>query len=92
MENHEIVKSKTVPNPGHKPGFLPRFLHDLGVNTIISGGMGSAAVAIFNENDIEVIVGVTGSAKKAVEDYMDGSLKSTGSVCHEHKHHEECGE
>ncbi|HCX79096.1 MAG TPA: dinitrogenase iron-molybdenum cofactor, partial [Firmicutes bacterium] len=24
--------------------------------------------------------------------YLKGSLKSTGSVCHEHEHHGECGE
>ena len=33
----EIVKSESVPNPGHRPGFLPNFLGDLGVNVIISG-------------------------------------------------------
>ena len=81
----QIVSSEVVPNPGHKPGFLPRFLHGLGVNTIISGGMGAAAVGIFNEHGIEVIVGVDGSAERAVEAYVSGNLKSTGSVCHEHK-------
>jgi predicted Fe-Mo cluster-binding NifX family protein len=88
--NRTIVSSETVPNPGHRPGFLPRFLHDRGVNTIISGGMGGSAVALFNENNIEVIVGVSGSAKNAVERYLAGDLTTTGSVCHEHKYHGEC--
>ena len=39
-DNNQIVKSETIPNPGHKPGFLPNFLADRGVNVIISGGMG----------------------------------------------------
>jgi predicted Fe-Mo cluster-binding NifX family protein len=91
-ENNKIVKSETIVNPGHKPGFLPNFLADRGVNVIISGGMGGGAVDIFNERNIEVIVGARGDAKAAVEAYLQGSLKSTGSVCHEHEHHDECGE
>ena len=90
-ENNQIVKSETIANPGHKPGFLPNFLADRGVNVIISGGMGGGAVEIFNERNIEVIVGAKGNAKAAVEAYLKGSLKSTGSVCHEHQHHDECG-
>ena len=91
-ENKKIVKSESIPNPGHRPGFLPNFLNDMGVNAIISGGMGGGAIDIFNEKGIEVIVGASGNAKKAAEAYMYGSLKSTGSVCHEHQHHDECGE
>jgi predicted Fe-Mo cluster-binding NifX family protein len=79
-------------NPGHRPGFLPNFLADRGVNVIISGGMGGGAVEIFNERNVEVVVGAKGDAKAAVEAYLQGSLKSTGSVCHEHQHHDECGE
>ncbi len=91
-ENDKIIKSETITNPGHKPGFLPNFLNDLGVNVIISGGMGGGAIEIFNEKNIEVITGATGSAKVATELYLKGELKSTGSVCHEHQHHDECGE
>jgi Mrp family chromosome partitioning ATPase/predicted Fe-Mo cluster-binding NifX family protein len=90
-ENHRIVKSQSIPNPGHKPGFLPNYLHDLGVKVIISGGMGGSAIDLFNEKGIEVITGARGEAKAAAELYLQGLLKTTGSVCHEHQHHEECG-
>jgi len=92
VEDNQIIKSESIPNPGHKPGFLPNFLNDMGVNVIISGGMGGGAIDIFNEKGIEVILGASGHAKAAVEAYLQGSLKSTGSVCHEHQHHDECGE
>ena len=92
VKDNQIVKCESIPNPGHKPGFLPNFLNDMGVNVIISGGMGSGAIDIFNEKGIEVIVGASGNAKTAVEAYLQGALKSTGSVCHEHQHHDECGE
>lgn len=91
-ENGKITKSETVPNPGHKPGFLPNFLADRGVNVIISGGMGGGAVDIFNGRNVEVVVGATGDSQAAVEAYLNGSLKSTGSICHDHQHHDECAE
>ncbi len=89
--NGSVASSQCIPNPGHKPGFLPNFLGDMGVEVIIAGGMGGGAVEIFNERNIEVIVGAQGDAKTAVESYLRGELKSTGSICHEHEHADECG-
>lgn len=63
----------------------------MGVNVIISGGMGGGAIEIFNEKGIEVNTGAKGSAEAAENSYLQGALKSTGSVCHEHQHHDECG-
>lgn len=91
-EGTRIMGSQFVPNPGHRPGFLPVFLHDKGVSVIISGGMGQGAIDIFNEKGVEVIVGASGEAQAAVNSYLQGRLKSTGSVCHEHQHADECGE
>lgn len=90
-ENGKITAEKSVPNPGHKPGFLPNFLADQGVNVIIAGGMGGGAVEIFNGRNIEVIVGATGDARAAAEAYLRGELKSTGSICHDHDYESECG-
>lgn len=84
-----VTAEQSLPNPGHKPGFLPNYLGDMGVEVIIAGGMGSGAVEIFNERNIEVIVGAQGDAKAAVESYLRGELKSTGTVCHEHQHADE---
>ncbi|ADY56782.1 Dinitrogenase iron-molybdenum cofactor biosynthesis protein [Syntrophobotulus glycolicus DSM 8271] len=90
-EKEQILKSEAVQNPGHRPGFLPNFLNDIGVNVIIAGGMGAGAIEIFTEKNIEIITGVRGNAKIAVEQYLQGQLQSTGSVCHQHQHHGECG-
>ncbi|MGO5051053.1 NifB/NifX family molybdenum-iron cluster-binding protein [Lachnospiraceae bacterium LCP25S3_G4] len=92
IENAKIVKEESIPNPGHKPGFLPNYLYKLGVNVIISGGMGSGAVDIFHERGIEVIIGASGESRACVLAYLDGKLKSTGSICQEHQHAGECGE
>lgn len=87
-DGKRIVGRESVPNPGHRPGFLPNYLNDRGVNVIISGGMGGGAIDIFNEKGIEVIVGAKGEAIAAAEAYLQGTLKSTGSVCHQHHHDE----
>lgn len=91
-EEGKILSDEFIPNPGHRPGFLPVFLYEKGVKVIISGGMGGGAVDIFNEKNIEVITGASGDARTAVMNYLQGNLKSTGSVCHEHQHADECGE
>ncbi len=78
-----------VPNPGHKPGFLPNFLADLGVDAIVAGGMGAGAIEIFNARNIRVLTGAQGDARAAAEACSRGELASSGSVCQEHAHHGE---
>ena len=90
VQDGKIEAEKSIPNPGHRPGFLPNFLGDMGVNVIIAGGMGGGAVEIFNERNIEVIIGASGDAKAAAEAYLRNELHSTGSVCHAHEHAGEC--
>ena len=90
VEDGKIVKEESVANPGHKPGFLPNFLADRGAKVIIAGGMGGGAVDIFNERDVEVVVGAHGDARTNVMAYLNGQLISTGEVCHNHEHADEC--
>lgn len=89
-ENGKIVSVERVANPGHRPGFLPVFLHGLGIEAIVSGGMGGGAVEIFNEKGIDVYTGASGSVDETAAKLANGTLESTGSVCHEHAHADEC--
>ncbi|MEZ4357822.1 MAG: NifB/NifX family molybdenum-iron cluster-binding protein [Eubacteriales bacterium] len=91
VEDNKVVDSGSIPNPGHRPGYLPNFLNDLGVEIVIAGGIGGSAIQIFNDKGIKTITGASGKAADAVNAYLSGALKSTGSVCHEHAHHDECG-
>jgi predicted Fe-Mo cluster-binding NifX family protein len=90
VEEGKIISEESLPNPGHRPGFLPNYLADNGVNVIISGGMGGGAVDIFNSRNVQVVLGATGDAKAAAESYLKGDLVSTGSICHDHAHAHEC--
>ncbi len=91
VENKVITAETSVANPGHRPGFLPNFLADMGVVVMISGGMGGGAVDIFNERGVEVVLGAEGDAKTAVMAYLNGNLESTGSICNHHEHADSCG-
>lgn len=90
-EGQTITKEESIANPGHRPGFLPNYLNDLGVKVIIAGGIGGGAIDIFQEKNIEVVSGAAGDTKAAVQAYINGELKSSGAVCREHQHADSCG-
>ena len=92
VKDDKIVEDGFLPNPGHRPGFLPLFLADQGVDVVISGGMGGGAIDILNEKGIKVVTGASGVSKEVAEKYQQGKLISTNSVCKEHQHAGECGE
>jgi ATP-binding protein involved in chromosome partitioning len=77
-----IVRKQLVASPEHQPGLLPVWLAKEGVSAVLAGGMGSRAQALFQENHIDVIVGVMeGDPEKAVLNYLSGSLTTGGNVC-----------
>lgn len=90
VDKDKVTNRESVPNPGHKPGFLPVFLKEKGINVIISGGMGVKAQQLFSDNDIQVIVGATGDCDQVIKEYINGNLESTGEVCEEHAHEGHC--
>jgi predicted Fe-Mo cluster-binding NifX family protein len=77
-----IVKREVIQSPGHQPGFLPAWLAEEGVSVVIASGMGSRARAIFDENHIEVVVGVLSEEpEQAVLDYIKGNLATGDNIC-----------
>ncbi len=81
LEDGKVIKKEVIPNPGHEPGFIPQFLHELGVECIIAGGAGKRAFSLFQEFGIQAILGVTGSVDEVIEKLKDGSLEGGESLC-----------
>jgi predicted Fe-Mo cluster-binding NifX family protein len=81
IEDREIKDKEVIPNPGHKPGYLPRFLKEKGVDCVITSGMGKRAKDIFDENGIEVIIGVQGNIEKKVRSYLNEDLEEGENIC-----------
>mgnify|MGYP001010104702 CR=1 FL=1 len=92
LDEDKVVKKYFKENPGHRPGFLPDFLKDLGVNLVICGGMGQTAQQLFAQNSIEVIVGAEGHCDNVILKYLKNELESTGRVCREHEFEGHCHE
>ncbi|MEA1986441.1 MAG: NifB/NifX family molybdenum-iron cluster-binding protein, partial [Candidatus Marinimicrobia bacterium] len=58
VENDKIVNEEFITPPPHEPGSHPAFLREFGCGTIIAGGMGTKAQQLFQQNNIEVIIGL----------------------------------
>jgi predicted Fe-Mo cluster-binding NifX family protein len=81
IEDGKVLSKEQINNPGHHPGFLPKFLHEKGVSYIIAGGMGQRAVQLFAEQEIKVIVGVSGAIDDVIKKIIDGTLEGGESLC-----------
>lgn len=81
IEDAKVVKSETIANPGHEPGFLPAYLAERGVQCIVAGGMGPRAHGLFAQHGIQTIVGVSGSVSDALEALAKSKLEGGESTC-----------
>ncbi len=84
----QVTQERVIPNPGHEPGFLPRFLARLGVDCILAGGMGPRAEHLFAEEGIAAVVGVQGRVDVVVRQYLEGALAPGPSQCQHGEGHE----
>ena len=90
--NRQTVTAKEfISNPGHEPGFLPRFLAEKGIHCIVAGGMGPRAQRLFDEHSIDYIIGVSGSVDEAANSFLKGELSEGESSCqHDAPGHHGC--
>jgi predicted Fe-Mo cluster-binding NifX family protein len=88
IQDGRIIKREEILNPGHQPGFLPVYLSQMGVNTIIAGGMGPRAQGLFVEKNIQTIIGVQGKIDEVIEKFLRQELEAGQDLC-DHGHHQE---
>ena len=82
VENQEIKEKELLTPPPHEPGVLPGWLHELGVEVIIAGGMGQRAISLFGENSIKVIPGAPSlTPEELVQQYLTNTLVAGDNVC-----------
>ena len=88
-----ILRSETLPAPKHEPGAFPRWLHSLGVQVIIAGGIGQRALTLFAEQGINVVAGPADEPVEAlIAAYLNGQLTGKPEGCahhgdgHDHDH------
>ena len=87
-----VTGSRIVSNPHfgqHQPGVMPRFVHELGANVIIAGGMGPRAIDMFHGFGIDVATGVVGKVGEVLGAYLRGQHRGVVPCAHDHP--ESCG-
>ena len=82
-DNSQSISSREdLTPPPHEPGVLPKWLGGMGVNVIITGGMGRRAQQLFAESQIEVIVGASvDSPENLVAAYLNKTIKAGANLC-----------
>lgn len=86
-----IRAAEVVPDPNageHRPGRLPRLVVDQGAKVIMAGSMGQRAQDVFRHHGVEVITGVRGNVRAALEAYLRGNTWepiSCGEGRHRHR-------
>jgi predicted Fe-Mo cluster-binding NifX family protein len=89
VENHNITGIQEVDSPfygHHQPGQVPGFIHSLGADVMLAGGMGGRALLFFQQYGIEGVTGAYGTVRQSVERYLEGELKGA-APCKESQEH-----
>ncbi len=82
VETKAIRNTQHLTPPPHEPGVLPAWLHELGATAIIAGGMGQRARMLFEQNNIQVLIGAPAETPQAlVEAWLSGTLQTGANLC-----------
>ena len=92
-EMGEITEVLTIPSVqgcGCKSN-IALVLANLGVTTILAGGIGGGAINVLNYAGIDVIRGCSGDATGLVRNFVAGLVNDSGESCHQHELHHQDG-
>jgi predicted Fe-Mo cluster-binding NifX family protein len=99
VEGYEVRAVNAIDNPyysQHSPGVVPSFIHSQGVDVMLTGGMGSRAIASFEQLGIEAVTGASGTVRRTLELYLGGQLRGVQpcrqSIEHAHQEISTAGE
>jgi len=89
VEDQEVQAVATVANPyypNHEPGEVPAFIHSLGAQVMLAGGMGGRAVAFFQQYGIEPATGAGGTVRESLARYLGGELQGAAPCAESVEH------
>lgn len=91
-DNDNVTGTERLTPPPHEPGVIPAWLADQGVDTVLAGGMGERAQAIFAAKGIKVVCGVpAGASEDLVRSYLTNTLTVTDNACSHDEPGHQCG-
>ena len=81
-DNNVVTSEIQVTPPPHEPGILPGWLAEKGVTDVIAGGMGQRAIALFNQQKINVFVGAPlKNPAELANDLINNTLAAGANYC-----------
>jgi predicted Fe-Mo cluster-binding NifX family protein len=83
IEGNKIVESREISCEGWNDGKRVSKLGELGVDTLICGGLPNHLMGLLNHNGIKVIPWVAGNANEAQALFLQGRLNSGMALCPE---------
>lgn len=92
-ENNQLISEQIIPSPqgcGCKSNIASE-LAEMGVTTMLAGGIGEGAINKLALNGISVVRNCSGDSNQLLADFLAGKIKDGGESCaaHYHHHHEE---
>jgi len=88
VQDSLIVKAEVIDTNGSGHGALAGLLSELGVDTLICGGIGGGAQMALAQAGIKLYGGVSGNADDAVVACIAGTLSyDPNAKCDHHDHH-----
>ena len=88
VEAGQVKSSQVLPVTGGGHSAMAQLLKEKGVEVLICGGIGGGAMNALAALNIKVYPGVKGAADKAVEGYLNGTLKPGDAANCNHHHHD----
>lgn len=92
-DDNEVQKIQSIESEqgcGCKSN-IASVLAENGVSVMLAGGIGTGAINVLNNNNIEVIKGCSGDIEDIVNQYLKGEIIDTGESCSGHEHHHSHG-
>lgn len=89
IEGNDITNVSAVQNPffsQHTPGQVPAFIHQQGVQVMLTGGMGARAISAFQQYGIQPVTGASGTVRHALGLFFRGQV-NTAAPCKESQEH-----
>ena len=93
LDDTDVVSTNVVENPfaqGHQPGEVPAFIASLGAEVLLAGGIGQRAIQFFDQYDVRVSSGHSGTVREAVTHWIAGRAEGaepckSGGHCGTHE-------
>lgn len=89
LEGQEVRQVSAEANPfydQHAPGQVPTFIHQQGVDVMLTGGMGRRAIGFFEQYGVQPVTGASGTVRHALEQFLGGQLQGA-EPCRESSEH-----